>query len=174
MTVMALEVGRAEFAASRIGAESGSWDIRRVPVPVDDAWTTCRDLLLDVAGDEEVTAVVIACPGPVHRPSGIIAPDGIPQWRNGFGIAEAVRRLFPVAIVRVATDGLCLTLAERGGGSGWGDAILAGAGTLALLIDERRDDRSAPDRRGGPGARYLREPARHWPTGRAVCRRQAR
>ncbi|WP_330232195.1 hypothetical protein OHA40_06690 [Nocardia sp. NBC_00508] len=138
MTILALEIGAAEFAASRVAADAGARGIRRIPVPADAVWDACRDLLLDVAGDDEITAVGIACPGPIDRSAEVVAPSGIAEWRGGFGIVAAVRRLFPVAVVRMATDGLCLTLVERSVGSASGaEAILSGAGILALIAEER-------------------------------------
>ncbi|WP_280378072.1 hypothetical protein [Nocardia wallacei] len=120
MTVLALAIGDAEFTASAVAAGIGASDIRRIPVPAAAKWNACRDLLLEIAGDDEITAIGIACPNPSDLP------------------AAAVRRMFPVAIVQVATRELCRLLAERSLGPVAGpEVVLAGAGILALLAEER-------------------------------------
>lgn len=173
MTVLALEIGAAGFAASRVAAGIGTRDVRRIPVPADGVWDACRDLLLDVAGDDEITAVGIACPGPIDKSAGVVAPAGIAQWCTGFGIVAAVRRLFPVAIVRMASDGLCLTLAERSIGSAAGaEAILTGAGILALIAEERATGCTPPGYVDIPADRRFRARDGHGPTHRAVCVRR--
>lgn len=173
MTVLALEIGSAEFAASRVAAGIGTRDIRRIPVPADGVWDACRDLLLDVAGDDEITAVGIACPSPIDKSAGVVAPTGITQWRSGFGIVAAVRRLFPVAIVRMASDGLCLTLAERSIGSAAGaEAILTGAGILALIAEERAIRGTPTGHVEMPADRRLRARDDCRPAPRVVCVRR--
>ncbi|MEU4345541.1 ROK family protein [Nocardia sp. NPDC023852] len=113
MTVLALEIGSSRFAASRVGAEVGVDDIRQIPVPSVGAWDRCRELLLEVAGGAEVTGLGIASAGPIDMAAGVVAPSEVPEWRTGFGIAEAARKLFPKASVQLALDGVCLALAER-------------------------------------------------------------
>ncbi|GAB2710135.1 ROK family protein [Nocardia thraciensis] len=117
MTLLALEIGPAGFAASRVADDVGEEDIRRHPVPDGAAWEVCRDLLLEVSGEDEVTAVGIASVGPIDMAAGVVAPPEIPEWRMGFGIVEAVQKLFPVASVQLALDGVCLGLAERNFGA---------------------------------------------------------
>lgn len=172
MTVLALDIGPVEFAASRVDGGVGMRDIQRIPIPANAVWDGCRDLLLDVAGDDEITAVGIACPGPIDKSAGMILPSGIPQWHSGFDIVTAVRRLFPVAAVEVATDGLCVTLTERNlGGAHHSEAILAGAGILALFAAERVA-RNTPS---GCGTEHVtgrfHDRADYRPAGRALCGR---
>jgi glucokinase len=172
MTVLALDIGPAEFAASRVDSGVGTRDIQRIPIPADAVWNSCRDLLLDVAGDDEITAVGIACPGPIDKSAGIIAPALIPQWHRGFGIVAAVRRLFPIAAVEVATDGLCVTLTELNlGGVHHSEAILAGAGILALLAAERKARNTQPGLGAGHVIGHFHNPADYRPAGRALCTR---
>ncbi|WP_433722639.1 ROK family protein [Nocardia sp. CA-129566] len=172
MTVLALDIGPAEFAASRVDGGADTRHIQRIPIPADAVWDGCRDLLLDVAGDDEITAVGIACPGPIDKSAGMIAPAAIPQWRSGFDIVTAVRRLFPAAAVEVATDGLCVSLTERYlGGAHHSEAMLAGAGILALLAAERVARNTPP----GFGTHHvtgnLHDRADYRPAGRAICGR---
>ncbi|WP_433192043.1 hypothetical protein ACQP1G_25165 [Nocardia sp. CA-107356] len=172
MIVLALDIGPAEFAASRVDSAVGTRDIQRIPIPLNAVWDGCRDLLLDVAGDDEITAVGIACPGPIHKLAGMIAPAGIPQWHSGFDIVTAVRRLFPVAAVEVATDGLCVTLTERNlGGAHHSDAILAGAGILALLAAERMARNTPPGFGAEHVTRHCCDRADYRAAGLAVCGR---
>lgn len=131
MSALALDIGPVTFAAGRITAWPGITGTRRIPTPAHAVWESCRELLLDVAGDDEIAAVGIACAGPIRHTTGLIAPAGIQSWRHGFALADAVRRMFPAATVEIATDCHCLMLAERHAGAQVdADTILAGAAIL--------------------------------------------
>ncbi|MEV5838607.1 ROK family protein [Nocardia sp. NPDC052112] len=172
MTVLALDIGPTEFAANQVVGRVGTRDIRRIPIPANAVWDGCRGLLLDVAGDDEITAVGIACPGPIDKSAGIIAPTRIPQWHRGFDIVTAVRRLFPVAAVEVATDGLCLTLTERNvGGAHHPEAILVGAGILALLAADRAARNTPPGIGAEHVAGHFHDRATYRRADRAICGR---
>ncbi|MEU0504530.1 hypothetical protein [Nocardia sp. NPDC005998] len=173
MTVLALDIGPAEFAASRVAGRVCTRDILRIPIPANAVWDGCRDLLLDVAGDDEIAAVGIACAGPIDKLAGMIAPAGVPQWHSGFNIVTAVRRLFPVAAVEVATDGLCVTLTERNlGGAHRSEAILAGAGILGLLAAERVARNTPPGLGAVHVTGHFHDRADYRPAGRAICGRR--
>ncbi|NEW39270.1 hypothetical protein GV794_02360 [Nocardia cyriacigeorgica] len=137
MTVLALAIGAKVLAAGRVRS-SGTHAIRYKPLPAAEAWWSCRDLLLDVAGDDEITAVGIACAGRLGGPAGTAAWAGIPGRCGGFGMVAAVRKMFPAAVVRMGTEGLCAALAARQPGTG-GDVepVLAGAEVLAIIAEER-------------------------------------
>src|ERR1700730_17066982 len=117
MTILALEIGPEGFAATRVADDVETEDIRRIPIPSSAAWDACRDLLLQVAQDTEVTAVGIGSSGPIDMSAGVVAPAEIPEWRTGFALVEAVQKLFPVATVQLALDGVCLGLGERNFGA---------------------------------------------------------
>ncbi|MFI6773688.1 ROK family protein [Nocardia sp. NPDC050412] len=117
MTVLALEIGPEGFAVTRVADDAEAEDVRRAPIPSGAAWPTCRDLLLEVAQNQEVTAVGIASSGPVDMAAGVVAPADIPEWRTGFALTEAVQKTFPTALVQLALDGVCLGLAERNFGA---------------------------------------------------------
>ncbi len=119
--------------------------LRRVDVPASGVWEACRDLLrrvVDAAtADEscggmrfEVTSVGIAAAGPVDVRAGTTAPLNIPEWRDGFGIVDAVRELFPQADIHFGIDGAALALAEyrigglRGVRSGLAMTVSSGIG----------------------------------------------
>ncbi|MFJ9370073.1 ROK family protein [Nocardia sp. NPDC101769] len=113
MTLLALAIGDGQFAAAQIAAGADADQVGRIPQPTRDAWPACRDLLLDKAAGTSVSAVGIACSGPIDMATGVVAPSEIPEWRTGFGIVEAVRKTFPSAEVNLALDGVCLAFAER-------------------------------------------------------------
>lgn len=117
MTVLALHVSPEGFAAARVADEVGADQIRRIPIPAQAPWESCRDLLLEVAAGAEVSALGIACAGPIDMAAGVVAAPEIPQWRAGFAITKAARTLFPTATVHLAIDGVCLALAERAFGA---------------------------------------------------------
>ncbi|MGW4767748.1 ROK family protein [Nocardia sp. NPDC004278] len=117
MTMLALEIGPDGFAASRVEDNVGADEIRRVPIPARAAWDTCRDLLVEVAGGEDVTRVGIGSVGPLDMAAGVVAPPGIAEWAAGFALVSAVEKLFPDALVLLTLDGVCLSLAERNFGA---------------------------------------------------------
>ncbi|MEV0076554.1 ROK family protein [Nocardia neocaledoniensis] len=113
MTMLALDIGATKFAVGVVDPDYTLRGVRRVPAAADDPWAACRELLLAVAADSAVTAVGIGAAGPVDVPAGVIAPLNLAPWRDGFGIVERVRELFPGAVVDLAIDGACLVLAEH-------------------------------------------------------------
>ncbi|WP_410870935.1 ROK family protein [Nocardia sp. A7] len=113
MAVLALDIGATKLAAGLVDRHYGLHGVRRVAAAVDDPWAACRELLLVVAGDNQVSAVGIGSAGPVDVPAGVIKPLNLVAWRDGFAIVDQVRALFPDAVVRLAIDGACLVLAEH-------------------------------------------------------------
>lgn len=139
MNALALDIGPVAFAAARVTAWSGITGTRRLPTPAHAVWESCRELLLDVSGDDEIAVVGIACAGPIHHAAGLIAPAGIDSWRHGFALADAVRRMFPAAAVEIAADCHCLRLAERNTSARVdADMILAGAAILTRTAGRSR------------------------------------
>ncbi|WP_433659864.1 ROK family protein [Nocardia sp. CA-128927] len=113
MTVLALDIGATKFAAGVVHNGIEVPDVHRVDVPPEKVWDACRGLLLEVAGDQPITAIGIGSAGPVDVRTGITAPLNIPEWKSGFAIVAAVQELFPTAAIRFAIDGACLALAEH-------------------------------------------------------------
>ncbi|WP_225731621.1 MULTISPECIES: ROK family protein [unclassified Nocardia] len=140
MTVLALDIGASKFAAGRVHAGRRVREVRQVDVPPDGIWEVCRALLLEVAGDEPVTAVGIGSAGPVDVPHGKTMPLNMPEWRSGFPIVGKVQELFPAAAIRFASDGACLALAEhhvgalRGLPDGMAMTVSSGIGG-GLIVD---------------------------------------
>ncbi len=130
MNALALNISPVTFAAGRVTAYSNVTGIRRIPRPAHAAWESCRELLLDVAGDDEIAAIGIAYPRPVHHPAGL-ASAGIHQRGSGFALQSAVQRMFPAAIVHLATNCRCLQLAQQNTTIDAGaDTVLIGAAIL--------------------------------------------
>ncbi|MFE9578901.1 ROK family protein [Nocardia sp. NPDC006044] len=113
MTVLALDIGASKFAAGLVHDGTNVHDVRQIVVPPAAVWEACRGLLLEVAGDEPITAIGIGSAGPVDVRTGVTAPLNIPEWKSGFEIVAAVQKLFPTAAISFAIDGACLALAEH-------------------------------------------------------------
>ncbi|MEV6556228.1 ROK family protein [Nocardia sp. NPDC051756] len=113
MTVLALDIGASKFAAGLVHDGTTVHGVRQIVVPPEAVWAACRDLLLEVAGDEPITAIGIGSAGPVDVRTGVTAPLNIPEWKSGFEIVAAVQKLFPTATISFAIDGACLALAEH-------------------------------------------------------------
>ncbi|WP_433630989.1 hypothetical protein [Nocardia sp. CA-120079] len=135
MTALALVLRRAEFAADRVVGIDGRTLAWR-QIPARGVWQSCRELLLDVAGDDEITAVGIAAAGRMRMRAGVVAPAEILEWRGGFGIVAAVQRMFPIAAVQLAPRSMCAALSARGVGVAASEDVLTGAGLLALLAED--------------------------------------
>ncbi|WP_330184623.1 ROK family protein [Nocardia sp. NBC_01503] len=122
MVALALDIGATKFAAGIVDSDGGVSSVRRIQVPETKVWTACLELLLTVAGTEEVTAVGIGAAGPVDVRTGSTGPLNIPEWVHGFGLVDAVRELFPEAVIHFAVDGVCLALAEQAFGAARGES----------------------------------------------------
>lgn len=120
MTTLALDVGGTKFAAARVRPDGTLDGERLAATPPTDVWTTCAQLLTEVADGQSVGRVGIGAAGPADVDAGVVAPLNIPEWRDGFPLVDAVRSLFPRAEVMLALDGACCTLAEYRFGAGRG------------------------------------------------------
>ncbi|WP_067716692.1 ROK family protein [Nocardia yamanashiensis] len=120
MVALAVDIGGTKFAAALVDAEDRPIDAQRIAVPPARVWAACRDLLLSVAGDAEVTSIGIGSAGPVDVTTGVAGPLNIPEWAAGFPIVESIRKLFPAAGIRFAIDGVALALAEQRWGAARG------------------------------------------------------
>lgn len=169
MSVLALALDGESFVAGPVTVDIAARTVCRIPIPADAAWRACRDLLLDVAGEDEITAVGICCPGPLDVVAGVVAPASIPQWGHGFALAAAVRRVFPAALVELASDATCASLAHESFGAAPDMTGLAGAGVLALLAEEYADRLPASAHPGGYDSRLGRARTAHRLGGRMSC-----
>ncbi|MBF6302772.1 ROK family protein [Nocardia amamiensis] len=125
MTVLALDIGATKLAAGRVSLDGAVHQIRTTAVPASSVWGACRQLLLDVAADEQVECLGIGSAGPIDTMAGATAPPNISEWRTGFPVVAAAQKLFPNAAIRFAMDGVCLALAEQcfGAARGISDAL---------------------------------------------------
>lgn len=120
MVALAVDIGGTKFAAALVDSEDRPTDARRIAVPSERVWAACRELLLSVAGDAEVTSIGIGSAGPVDVTAGVAGPLNIPEWAAGFPLVESIRKLFPAADIRFAIDGVALALAEQRWGAARG------------------------------------------------------
>ncbi|MFE6860613.1 ROK family protein [Nocardia sp. NPDC057668] len=120
MVALALDIGATKFAAGTVDSDGTVRGARRIAVPASGVWDACRELLLDVAAGDEVTAVGIGSAGPVDVRTGTTGPINIPEWAGGFDVVAAVGELFPGAMIRFTIDGDCLALAEQRWGAARG------------------------------------------------------
>ncbi|WP_067815773.1 ROK family protein [Nocardia inohanensis] len=120
MVALAVDIGGTKFAAALVDSEDRPVGAQRIAVPPAQVWAACRDLLLSVAGDSEVTSIGIGSAGPVDVTAGVAGPLNIAEWAAGFPIVESIRKLFPAAEIRFAIDGVALALAEQRWGAARG------------------------------------------------------
>ncbi|MGV9411249.1 ROK family protein [Nocardia sp. NPDC003693] len=132
MTALAFSIDARYLRACRVADDVGVDDVVRMPVPSASVWQRCHELLLEAAAGAEVTALGIACAGPIDMAAGVVAPVDIPEWRAGFEIVAAARAAFPAAEVRLALDGVCSVMAERAFG-----AATADADSLVVSVSDR-------------------------------------
>ncbi|WP_063130197.1 hypothetical protein [Nocardia fusca] len=139
MNSLALKVGDNGIAVARITDNDLPGLVVRVPIPPLDGWIVCRNLLLDIAGDDEITTIGIACPDPGSSTLDTPTPGSSEQWPAGSHLKNAVQRTFPAAAIYLAPYRTCISLAEsHNGGLPSEEPALAGAGILALLAYKRR------------------------------------
>jgi glucokinase len=128
---LALDVGGTKIAAGLVDGHGRVLHSARAPTPDGDAeavWAATERLVagaLRRAGGV-VRGVGIGSAGPIDLPTGTVSPINIPQWR-AFPLRERVAAAVPHGVpVRLAGDGLCLTLGEHWRGAGRGAAFLLG------------------------------------------------
>ncbi|WP_072804632.1 ROK family protein [Rhodococcoides yunnanense] len=126
MTALALDIGGTKMTAAVVGHDGRPGEALAVPTPESDVWNACSELLDAVAVGSDVDRIGIACAGPVDTLAGSVAPINIPEWKNGFGLADAVRQQFPDASTSIAMDGGCAALGEHKFGAARGvDDVLS-------------------------------------------------
>jgi glucokinase len=131
MSALALDIGGTKIAAGIVDANGQLLQQNRQPTPHSDdpeqVWAAAERAIaeaLDAAGGR-VSGVGISSAGPIHLPDGTISPVNIPAWR-GFAVRDRVAAAVPGVPVRLAGDGLCMTLGEHWRGAGQGAAFMLG------------------------------------------------
>lgn len=126
---LALDIGGTKIAAGLVDDDGTLVHQAKLPTPDGDAesiWAVVDSLVteaLATAGGR-VRGVGIASAGPIDLPTGTVSPINIIEWQR-FPIVERVSMAVG-APVRLAGDGLCMTLGERWRGAGRGAQFLLG------------------------------------------------
>ena len=126
MTALALDIGGTKMTAAVVGEDGRPGEPLTVPTPESNVWRACEELLDAVSVGSDIDAIGIACAGPVDTVAGTVAPINIPEWKDGFALADAVRTRFDGASVTLAMDGGCAALGEHRFGAAVGvDDVLS-------------------------------------------------
>lgn len=123
---LALDIGGTKLVAARVGADESVRGAVTAPTPPSDVWAACSELLRTVADGQNVTAVGIACAGPVDIDGGLVSPLNIPEWKNGFALVDAVQQQYRAGAIQLVLDGAAAALAEHRHGAGRGVDNLLG------------------------------------------------
>ena len=122
MTVLALDIGGTKIAGGLVDGTGRLLRQATRPTPAEAPFDAVCAVVSELAPDS-VSAVGIACAGPVDAVTGTVAPINIPAWRD-FPLVDGVRDLLGVPVA-LAGDGLCMALGEHWLGAGQGsDAML--------------------------------------------------
>lgn len=120
MTSLALDIGGTKIATGIVAPDGAILAPVTVPTPATRVWDTCATLLWRVARERPISAVGVACAGPVDTVAGAAAPINIGEWAGGFALVDAIGAVFPSARIRLAMDGAAAALAEQRHGAGRG------------------------------------------------------
>lgn len=123
MIVLALDIGGTKIAGGLVDETGRLLRQATRPTPVDVPFDAVCAVVADLAPGS-VSAVGIACAGPVDAMSGTVAPINIPAWRD-FPLVAGLRELLAVPVA-LAGDGLCMALGEHWLGAGQGSDALLG------------------------------------------------
>src|SRR5215468_907023 len=128
---VALDIGGTKIAAGLVDPEGRLLHSARRPTPdggnAEQVWAAVNGLVGDAVATAGgmVRGVGIGSAGPIDLHAGTVSPINIPQWR-GFPLRSRVEATMPGMPVRLAGDGLCMTLGERWRGAGRGAEFLLG------------------------------------------------
>lgn len=126
MTALALDIGGTKMTAAVVGEDGRPGEPLTVPTPETEVWRACAELLDAVAVGTAIDGIGIACAGPVDTIRGAVSPINIPEWKDGFGLTDAVQKKFPDASITLAMDGGCAALGEHKFGAAVGvDDVLS-------------------------------------------------
>lgn len=123
---LALDIGGTKIAAGLVDNDGQLVSARTEPTPrssdPEAVWAVVASL---ISSHRDVTGVGIASAGPVDLPSGTVSPINIPAWSK-FPLRDRVSALVPSVPVRMAGDGVCMTLGEHWRGAGRGASFVLG------------------------------------------------
>lgn len=122
-TVLAVDIGGTKIAAGLVDETGRLIDHTTVPTPAVAPFdAVCR--VIAELGPGPVSAIGIACAGPVDGVAGTVAPINIPAWRD-FPLCAEVGAVLDVPVA-LAGDGLCMALGEHWLGAGQGSTAMLG------------------------------------------------
>lgn len=140
--VLALDVGASSMAAALIGPDHRvvEYAVTQTPQGADSVtlFDTATFVLNAVLSGNHgpVSALGIACPGPMSWPSGDVSPLNIPGWRD-FPLRDRLAEQFGLP-TRIHNDAVCLTIGEHvvgvGAGHGYVMGVMVGTGVGGGLI----------------------------------------
>lgn len=119
---LALDIGGTKIAAGLVDPDGAVVRAERLPTPpvgAEAIWRVVEDLIARMTTDATVRGAGIASAGPVDLPAGTVSPLNVPSWQ-GFPIRDRVAAALGGRPVRLAGDGLCMTLGEHWRGAGRG------------------------------------------------------
>ncbi|MDX6223927.1 MAG: glucokinase [Frankiales bacterium] len=123
-TVLAVDIGGTKLAAAVVSPEGRVLHRLQVPTPREGVWTALAGVCEDVLDGATADRVGVGCGGPMLWPGGVVQPLNIPEWREGFGLRDALADRF--GPTRVHNDAVCVAVAEHWVGAGRGVSHLLG------------------------------------------------
>jgi glucokinase len=127
---LAVDIGGTKIAVGLVDGQGRLVHHTRQPTPKGDAeqiWAVVDELMKDAraAAGGTVCGVGIGSGGPIDLYAGTVNPINIPSW-HGFPLRQRIAAAVPGVPVRLAGDGLCMTLGEHWRGAGRGANFLLG------------------------------------------------
>src|SRR6201995_560656 len=133
MLTLALDIGGTKIAVG-LADSAGELVHKAVePTPKDPeaehVWSLVDRMVVEAtdAARGAIHAVGIGCAGPIDPVAGTVSPVNIASWR-GFPLRDRIAAAMPGVPVRLAGDGVCMTLGEHWRGGGRGGGFLLGVG----------------------------------------------
>jgi glucokinase len=124
VTVLAVDIGGTKLAAAVVSDRGDVIRRAQVATPTTGVWPALAQLCDEVLAGTSVDRVGVGCGGPMQWPSGVVQPLNIPEWREGFGLRDALAERF--GPTRVHNDAICVAIAEHWVGAGRGVTHLLG------------------------------------------------
>lgn len=131
MLTLCLDIGGTKIAVGLFDSGGTLVHTAQHPTPsgvgAEQVWAAVAATIEDArrTAGGKVEAVGIASAGPVDLATGTVSPINIRAWR-GFPLRDRVAAELPGVPVRLAGDGVCMTLGEHWLGAGRGAGFLLG------------------------------------------------
>ncbi|MFT4186648.1 MAG: ROK family protein [Micrococcaceae bacterium] len=121
--ILALDIGGTKVASAlvtldgEIVKESVSIEKSGRDKNSEELFDACVRVMKAAKGDEDIIGIGVGSAAPLDLNRGVISPLNLPAWRE-FPIVKKVEEVFPGTPVRLASDGVCIALAEHWKGAG--------------------------------------------------------